>query len=62
MNAILTVAELQDRTQSELLALFRHASQMLVRTDAGTPERRNGLATLETISRMMALTPGAPGL
>jgi hypothetical protein len=59
MNRLLTIAELQHRTDSELRALFRQASQALARTASGTPERRVGLATLENISR--AMTMGARG-
>lgn len=59
MNTLLTIAELQHRTESELRALFGQASQALARTAGGTPERRIGLATLENISRAMAI--GARG-
>jgi hypothetical protein len=59
MNTLLTIAELQHRSETELRALFRQASQALARTAIGTPERRIGLATLENISR--AMTMGAPG-
>lgn len=61
MNTLLTIAELQNRTQSELRALFHQASQALARTATGTPERRVGLATMENISRAMAKTMGTPG-
>lgn len=61
MNRLLTIAELQHRSQSELRALFRLASQALARTATGTPERLTGLATLENISRAMTMTPGARG-
>jgi hypothetical protein len=59
MNRLLTIAELQHRSQSELRALFRQASQALARTATGTPERFAGLATLENVSR--AMTMGSPG-
>lgn len=59
MSTLLTIAELQHRTESELRALFRQASQALARTAINTPERRNGLATLENISRVMTI--GARG-
>jgi hypothetical protein len=62
MNTLLTIAELQHRTESDLRALFRQASQSLARTASGTPERRNNLATLENIARALALAPGARGL
>lgn len=57
MNSLLTIAELQHRNQSELHALFRQSSQALART----PERRNNLASIENISRALALTAGARG-
>ncbi len=59
MNTLLTIAELQHRTESELRSLFRQASQALARTATGTPERRIGLASLENIAR--AMTMGARG-
>lgn len=61
MNRLLTIAELQHRDASELHALFRQASQALARTHAGTPERRNNLASIENISRALAPTVGARG-
>ena len=61
MNTLMTIAELQQRNESELRALFRQASQALARTAAGTPERRIGLASLENISRALAMTAGARG-
>lgn len=61
MNHLLTIAELQQRTDSELHALFHQASQALARTTAGTPERRNGLASLENIQRVLALPAGVRG-
>jgi hypothetical protein len=61
MNTLLTIAELQHRTESDLRALFRQASQALARTASGTPERRLGLASLENISRALALSGGARG-
>ena len=46
--------ELAQRSESELSALFRAVSEGLVRTRRGTPERRNALASLESISRARA--------
>jgi hypothetical protein len=43
--------ELQQRSESELSALFCTVSKGLVRTERGSPERRNSLASLENISR-----------
>ena len=48
---LVTTYELQKRSDSELSALFRAVSQGLVRTERGSPERRNALASLENISR-----------
>jgi hypothetical protein len=58
MNKLMTIAELQSRTEAELRALFRQATQALARTATGTPERRNNLATLENISRAIAAGRG----
>jgi hypothetical protein len=46
--------ELVQRSESELLALFRAVSEGLVRTSRGSPERRNALASLENIGRARA--------
>jgi hypothetical protein len=43
--------ELQQRSESELSALFCTVSKGLVRTERGSPERRNSLGSLENISR-----------
>ena len=43
--------ELGKRSESELSALFGVVSKSLVRTERGSPERRNALASLENISR-----------
>ena len=43
--------ELQKQSESELSALFCTVSKGLVRTQRGSPERRNALASLENISR-----------
>lgn len=47
--------ELQERSESELSALFRTVSKGLIRTHKGSPERRNALASLENISRARSL-------
>lgn len=56
MNRLLTTFELERHTASELNALFRQASQALAQTCIGTPERRIALASLENISRVLALS------
>ena len=52
--------ELQQRSESELSALFRAVSEELVRTSRGSPERRNALGSLENISlaRAARITAG----
>jgi hypothetical protein len=54
--------ELQNRSESELSALFSAVSKDLVRTKRGSPERRNALASLENISlaRAVRMHTGAP--
>jgi hypothetical protein len=47
----MTRSELAGRNENELSDLFRAVSQSLARTGRDTPERRNGLASLENITR-----------
>ena len=47
--------ELENRSESELSALFHTVSEGLVRTRRESPERRNALASLENISRARAV-------
>jgi hypothetical protein len=54
--------ELQDRTESDLTALFAEVSTKLLRTPRDTPERRNGLASLENISPARCLRFIGPAL
>lgn len=58
MNKLMTIAELQARSETELRALFLQATMALARTARNTPERRNSLATLENITRTIAQRPG----
>jgi hypothetical protein len=51
MNRLILSHELHTRNERELSALFSKVSQGLVLTKAGTPERRNALASLENIAR-----------
>lgn len=48
---LICVHELHGRNLNELSQLFRQVSQGLPRTERGSPERRNALASLENISR-----------
>ena len=51
---LITAIELQNRDEHSLSDLFRKVSMRLATTRAGTPERRNALASLENISRARA--------
>ena len=51
--------ELHQRSENELSALFGLVSKGLVRTERGTPERRNALASLENIARERAVRMAA---
>ena len=48
---LISAHELNRRSLNELSALFGQVSRGLVRTQRGTQERRNALATLENIAR-----------
>lgn len=54
MKHIFTQAALQRRSISELRALFASVQHDLVRSDAGSLERRQALTSLDTISREIA--------
>lgn len=60
---LISAHELHRRSANELSALFGQVSRGLVRTQRGSPERRNALATLENISRArrMKLSDYGPG-
>lgn len=61
MNKLMTIAELQFRSETELRALFHQATLAVTRTATGTPERRTGLATMENISRTLSGRMAAGG-
>jgi len=50
MSSIITAAALQGRTLTQLQALYQSMQQELVRSEAGSPERREALANLEALS------------
>ncbi len=54
MKHVFTKAALQRRSISELRALFASVQHDLVLSDAGSNERRQALASLDTISREIA--------
>lgn len=51
MNKILTMAELERKSVSDLHGLFAQASSKLVMTERFSRDRQNLLATLENINR-----------
>ena len=54
MCRIITTSELLNKTNVELSALFQKVSQEIAKSESGSPERSNGLASLENISRTMS--------
>lgn len=58
---IIVTKDIQGRSEAELAGLFRLVSTELVKTARGTPERRNLLASLETIQRIRNAPFFAPG-
>lgn len=64
MSTVLTMATLQSRSDLELQTLARKAQYDLECSAPGSAERRDALATLENISRVMAqrtFRPRPPG-
>ena len=53
MSKVITVFELQRLPQSELAAMQRNMQDALTRSAAGSTERRNALASLENINRVL---------
>ena len=53
MCRIITASELTNKTFIDLSALFRQVSEEIAKSEPGSPERLNGLASLESISRAM---------
>lgn len=51
---LISNSELAKRSEGELSALFATVSKKLVRSEQGSPARRNALATLENINRAQA--------
>lgn len=54
MSTFTTIADLQRLTGCELDILFRSVSERLAACREGTPERREALATLALIRRVIA--------
>jgi hypothetical protein len=64
MSTVLTMAALQSRSDFELQTLIRKAQYDLACSAPGSAERRDALATLENINRVMAhrrMQPRPPG-
>ena len=53
MCRTITASELENKTDIELSALFRKVSEDAVKSNSGSSDRRNSLASLENISRAM---------
>jgi hypothetical protein len=64
MSTVLTISTLQTRSDLELRTLFRKAQYDLECSAPGSEDRRDALATLENLNRVMAqrtLCPRPPG-
>ena len=64
MSTVLTVATLQTRSDLELQTLLRKARYDLECSRSGSAERRDALATLDNIARVLrqrSLRPRSPG-
>lgn len=53
MSKVFTVAHLQARSESELRVIFKKAHDDLARSAPGSAERRNALATIENVTRVL---------
>ena len=53
MSKVITVFELQRLPQNELAAMQRNMQDALTRSAEGSTERRNALASLENINRVL---------
>jgi len=53
MSKLFTMAALGSRSDCELRAIFKAAHDDLARSKAGSPERRNALATMENVTRVI---------
>jgi hypothetical protein len=60
MCRLITSTELDRLTETELSVLFKKVSGNLIRTEPGSPERRNCLASLENIERSVIQRRKAP--
>jgi len=54
MSGLITAAELQHRSLTDLQTLYRKVQDELTRSPRGSAARRNALASLETIARAIA--------
>ncbi len=60
MFRLITRSELAGRSNSELAAIFRQASDALAHSAPGSADRRNALASLENITRERASRASRP--
>ena len=65
MFKLITAWELQQRTDTELCALFQKVSQEIAKAEPGTDDHRNACGSLENIKRAIhtrrAPRPKPPG-
>lgn len=61
MRKVFTQAALAGCSVTELRSLFAAVQQELVRSEAGSQERRDALASLDNISRVIAHRMRGPG-
>ncbi len=57
---LLTVFELATRSDNELRAIYREVFNELAKSEEGSADRRNALASLENIERALISRPGWP--
>jgi len=60
MFRLITRSELAGRSDNELAAIFRQASEALAQSAPGSTDRRNALASMENIARERTSRQAAP--
>lgn len=49
MQKLIVAAEITGRTEKELSTIYARVTRELTQSEAGTPERRNALASLDNV-------------
>ena len=62
MTRIITPADLQGRSLTDLQALYRTVQQELAQSESGSQARRDALASLEALSLAIAIRMAGPRL